>query len=653
MGVLIGVHVLFVLHLVHLKLTGATISPVEPSEAMEFSKHSVVNAGLIFFAATILATLVFGRFFCGWGCHVVALQDAARGLLVRLGIRPKPLRSRALAIVPAIAFIYMFLWPAFYRVWVGEPFPESRSAFITSDFWRTFPGFMVAAATLLVCGFAIVYFLGAKGFCTYACPYGAIFGAVDRVAPGRIRVTDACERCGHCTTVCTSNVVVHKEVHEHGMVVDPGCMKCLDCVSVCPTNALYFGFGKPGPLTPARHTPKKRKPAFRWSEEAFLAISFGASFLAFRGLYQAIPFLFSLGIAGIVAYCSLCAWRMLRSPRVQIQNWTLKTDGKWTGGGRVFGLSFLLFSVLWVHSGWIQFHDWRAVHAMDSLSAARDRWPRLEHAPLDDAERLQVAALGRHNAPLLRYGLSSTPASAYRAAWERLLNDDVAGYSRWMERCVELDTRGSNLAWEYAGFLNASGQLDSAEAAYRRAVANGPEEVHIVVEFAQFLTERRGDLPAARELLEASVLASPRNAPLHEWLGILATMSGDASSAVASFRRALDLQPLHFDYREKLVQLLMANGAVDEGLAALREGVSLRPEGQRERVSLGMGLLAAGDLAAGEEALRAGIELDPGGAAAAMATLADLLQQTGRADESRIWAEKARQSAPTVAPDAH
>ena len=42
---LIGVHVLVALHVAHWLRAGETLSPLEPSEAMEFTKHDLVNAG--------------------------------------------------------------------------------------------------------------------------------------------------------------------------------------------------------------------------------------------------------------------------------------------------------------------------------------------------------------------------------------------------------------------------------------------------------------------------------------------------------------------------------------------------------------------------------------------------------------------------------
>ena len=158
---------------------GQTITPIEPSESMEFGKNGVINAGLIFFVLALLSTLVFGRWFCGWGCHVILLQDLCLWMLRKVKIRPRPFRSRLLLWGPLIIAVYMFIWPAFYR-FVLAPFvqpnlkwPGFSVHLTTSDFWATFPGVSIAIIFLFICGFATVYFLGGKGFCTYGCPYGS------------------------------------------------------------------------------------------------------------------------------------------------------------------------------------------------------------------------------------------------------------------------------------------------------------------------------------------------------------------------------------------------------------------------------------------------------------------------------------------------
>ena len=228
-------------HLIQWRITGRTVSPIEPSETMHTLQQGAVNAGFVFFSLAILATLIFGRFVCGWGCHILALQDACAWLLKKIGITPKPFRSRLLLYVPLIAALYMFVWPTVYRVFFtpepGPLIPAFTNHLVTDNFWATFPTVAVAIPFLFICGFVTVYFLGMKGFCTYACPYGGFFVLADKVAPAKIRVTDACEQCGHCTAVCTSNVLVHAEVKQYGMVVDPGCMKCMDWIRVGPNGA--------------------------------------------------------------------------------------------------------------------------------------------------------------------------------------------------------------------------------------------------------------------------------------------------------------------------------------------------------------------------------------------------------------------------------
>jgi len=177
--VLVLLHLLIAAHAAQFLIQHRTISPVEPSEAMYTLELGQVNAGFVFLLVALVLTLIFGRFVCGWGCHLVALQDLCGWMMKRVGVRPRPFRSRMLAWAPAVLAFYMFFWPALARLgrsvlahldWfdatVPPPFPGFTSQLTTDAFWATFPGPAFAVATLATCGFAAVYFLGAKGFCT-------------------------------------------------------------------------------------------------------------------------------------------------------------------------------------------------------------------------------------------------------------------------------------------------------------------------------------------------------------------------------------------------------------------------------------------------------------------------------------------------------
>lgn len=383
--VLLTVHILIAAHIIQWLIMGSTLSPVEPSESMKTLELGVLNAGAVLFALALISTLVFGRFFCGWLCHVVALQDACAWLMNRVGIRPKPFRSRLLVFVPLVLGFYMFIWPNFKR-FVLAPVLESRgiawpawlrpvvpvnawgSEMIVSDFWATFPAWYIAVPFLLICGFVTVYFLGAKGFCTYACPYGGLFAPADKIAPVRIRVTDACTHCGHCTSVCTSNVRVSEEVRDFGMVVDPGCMKCLDCVEVCPNDALYLGLGVPAlgakPRDKESRARSKAKAAGRydltWGGEIAAAVLFTGVFLGTRGMMDQVPMLLAGGLAAIVTYIIIQAWWVLTRPHARIYGLILKQKGTVRPAGVGFVLVALVLVAVVAWGGQARYPRWRA-----------------------------------------------------------------------------------------------------------------------------------------------------------------------------------------------------------------------------------------------------------------------------------------------------
>ena len=354
-AVLVGVHVAIGLHVWQAWAGARSLSPLEPSEAGRVWTEGVLNAGAVLLVLLVLSTLLLGRFFCGWGCHVVALQDASAWLLGKLGLRPRPVRSRLLAFVPLFAALEIFLFPALARLARGQELPAPRWELTTADFWERFPGPWMSLATFLAVGFGAVWLLGAKGFCTYGCPYGALFGIADRYAPGRIRVSDACEACGHCTAVCTSNVSVHREVRAHGMVVDPGCMKCTDCVSACPKDALSFGFG-PLPDRAAVRAASTRRYDFGWGEETALVALFAFGLYAFRGLYGAVPFLLAVTLAVGFAVGTVVLVRALRASDLSLQHVVLRREGRWPASGLLTGLVVLAFAALTVHAGLLQWN---------------------------------------------------------------------------------------------------------------------------------------------------------------------------------------------------------------------------------------------------------------------------------------------------------
>lgn len=501
--VLVTVHVLVLAHVVHWLVAGETLSPLEPSEAGESLVTGAINAGFVLFVLAILASLVVGRFFCGWACHLVAYQDLAAALCRRLGVAPRPVRSRILLIVPFYAAFSMFVWPSLQAHLIdGNPLPPLTWHLTTAGFWERFPGLGVSVVTFFVCGALIVWLLGAKGFCTYACPYGAVFGLVGRHAPGRIRVSDACEGCGHCTAVCTSAVRVHAEVARFGQVVDAGCMRCLDCVSACPKDALSFAFTRdPGAKAKGRLSflgrltrPPKEHPRwdFSWGEEALLLLVFAGTIWSLRGAYGLIPFLLALGLAVLVAFGTVTLLRLIRLRDLEVQHATWRREGRYTPSGFA-GLALLPLALgLVVHTGAVQFHAREGERLLVELGQDRTGGlARLEAAGahLERAERMSLVdtfklenQLGQ---VLVRLGRGGE-AQAH------------------LERAIELEPESISARVELAWIHARAGDPGSAAAVLEPVAQEGARDPTYVRSLAQMLERYADDADLRRLMLDVS-----------------------------------------------------------------------------------------------------------------------------------------------------
>ena len=548
---LLAVNALMIVHIIQWLLTGRTISPIEPSETMYTLQNGAINAGFIFFALALLATLIFGRFVCGWGCHILALQDFCAWLLKKSGLTPKPFRSRLLVFVPLLAALYMFVWPTVNRFFSAPPneslIPQFTNHLVTTEFWATFPPLAVAIPFLFVCGFMTVYFLGQKGFCTYGCPYGGFFSLADKLAPGKIRVTDACNQCGHCTATCTSNVLVHAEVKQFGMVVNPGCMKCMDCVSVCPNDALYFGFGKPAiGISSSGKKTIKQNYSLTWPEEIAAAGIFLASLLAVWDVYQLVPMLMALGMAAITTFLALRTLRLLRSQDLSFYRFTLKTAGRMRSAGWVF----LGFAVLWLgvhgHSGWVRYHEragsliFQNLQIPDELALAQKN-PAPWLSPL---ERQNIDAGKEHLRAALNFGLFTNSVALPKLAWFQYLSSNT-------EQAVELLGRAATrqqgqakaLSFYYQGaIMNRLGRYGQTLTSLDQALAERPDLILAREERGESLWQLGRKQEAVRAWSEA-VKQNPNLVLANDFLAGAILSVGKPEAAIAYENQADQATP--------------------------------------------------------------------------------------------------------------
>ncbi len=599
-------------------LGGRTISPVEPSESMEFVKYGIVNAGLIFFVLALLSTALLGRWVCGWGCHVILLQDLCGWILGKMNIRPKPFRSRLLIYAPFVLALYMFVWPAVYRWGVAplmtafgvgsdRPLPAWRlqTEVVTADFWATFPGLFVAVPFLFVCGFAAVYFLGMKGYCTYGCPYGGFFAPLDQYAPGRIRVSDACDETGHCTAACTSNVRVHEEVREYGMVVDPGCMKCMDCVAACPNEALSFGFGKPAAAKdPPKNAAPKKKFDLTLREEVAIAAVFALVFLSVRSVYGLIPMLMASGVAGIVAFGAWKTWRLVRDENVAFHRYRLKYKGAWRGPGVIFAAVTVLALVASAHSGVIRLTEWRAdrFDRQVTISAGAIFSGQPIQAP-DDMRAAAADAITQYERlrPITRGGwaLLGSPGADLRRAWmyaSRLEFDQAEAVLR-----ASIDTYGANEArlMGLGRVLRGAGRPHEAEDLYRDVTAAHPEWTRLADEFVLWL-EGEGRTMDALAAVRRAQEAAPENLLLMRRRSLMEAQYGDVERGIALIRRTIEIDPDNVAAYEALALALVAAERPYEAIVPIERAIEMAPDQPRLRRSYGAILEQLGDIPAAQ-----------------------------------------------------
>jgi polyferredoxin len=247
-----------------------------------------VPAALLFSLVTVVATLLFGRWFCGWVCPFGALhtffsslrksriKDKLQvggysrwqrakyfALIVFLGgsllgvnavgwLDPFSFlyRATAIAVFPvtnaALQGVFTWLYDADPGIGplrakvVSEPVYDAlRKNFLAVEQPHYVWAFLIGA--LLVTVVALNLYR-ARFWCRYICPLGALLGVIGKNPLVQVvKVPEQCNDCKLCVADCQGGANP-----SGGDGWKPAeCLYCWNCDAACPTQGIRFRFGFP------------------------------------------------------------------------------------------------------------------------------------------------------------------------------------------------------------------------------------------------------------------------------------------------------------------------------------------------------------------------------------------------------------------------
>lgn len=651
---LISVYILMGIHIVHWKIYGNTLAPLELNEVLYTLHLGIITAGFIFMVVTMIGTVIFGRLFCSWACHILALQDFSEWLLNKLHIKPKPIQSRAFILVPIAAMLYLFVWPQISRMIAGEEMvklhiqtdSQGWASFITNDFWRNLPSIPITLFTFFVCGFTIIYFLGTRSFCQKVCPYGVIFSITDKLAPGKIKLTGDCNQCGICTAHCSSHILVHKEIEQFGKVVNSNCLKDLDCVAVCPNDAIKYGFTKPS-FFESFHKLKEHKThySFSWTEDVFMGILTFIYVVIFRGLYDSVAFLLAITIAVLLAWFSILFLRILRDEYVHLGKLTLKQGGKINAAGRYFTGSVLVIFFFILHSAYVHYHNYRGdleyaefiknIGQTKAATASNESKTNLESAQ----QHLKIAA---------KWGLYSPLSLNRELAAIYLASNDYKNAENYLDKMLAQNPEDNEARLRLAKILFLSNRENEAVDELQKIVNGNLKTVHeLKIRSEANLTlghieEKNGFGSSAMNNYRQSIKDNPENMEAMLAYGVILSQSGQLAEAEKYLLKCNEVMSGSALIHNNLSAIYIRMNKDNLAIHHLSELIRLQPENSQAYYNLGMLFLRAGRNKQAIEYLQTAISIKPDYANAHIG-LSKALDSEGKKSESDFHKQKAEE----------
>lgn len=144
----------------------------------------------------------------------------------------------------------------------------------------------------------------------------------------------------------------------------------------------------------------------------------------------------------------------------------------------------------------------------------------------------------------------------------------------------------------------------------------------------------RGRYSEAAHLCRSMIRRAPKDAFLHNAMGVALAQDDRADEAIRAFRRATELDPAYDEALGNLVSTLVQLGRVSEAVPYLRRAVQRDPSAPDLHRMLAAGLHVCGDMPGALQSADRALALQPGNLAA-MNTRGATLRELGRLEEAQ------------------
>ena len=208
------------------------------------------NSFVVLLVATVVFTVLFGRFFCGYACAFGTLGDIVFHVFDALRSKtPFPRVKFPLPLVRALSLVKYAVLAAVCAacvlgVWQGVSGMSPWVAFagFTSG---SLEGIQTAAFVLL--GFVIVGMIARERFfCQFLCPMGAVFSLLPVLGFSEFtrRREHCAKKCGRCQETCPVDIWPDADTLVHGECI--GCGRCADACPMANVNLVALEKGGAG-----------------------------------------------------------------------------------------------------------------------------------------------------------------------------------------------------------------------------------------------------------------------------------------------------------------------------------------------------------------------------------------------------------------------